>query len=515
MYPFSEPVRTTLLWLLPAVLALLALGVPLVARSGTRAARGGHGAALALVTLLGFLVWTNGNWQGRRYFNPYEFFHYYVGAKYFPELGYTRLYDAAVLVDKETGFAHESREIANLSAHLGGREFKRLSQAWGEAEAIRAPFTAERWAEFTRDVVFFRDEMGRGTWEQLLRDKGYNPTPVWTLVGRRLSEAVPIESRAGRLFLVALDPLCFFALLACVGWAFGWRAAGFAAAFYLTHYCTSHAHFRAAFLRLDWLLALVASLCCLKKERPFLAGALLAWAGLLRVFPVLFALGPAAVCLAALLRRGDERRAPALRFVAGGLLVGALLFGASWLDSGRAAWSEFAAKIVEHDQRPASDTIGFKKLFLWTIDYGKDQAAELRTAFEARRGSWFLVQGLVAVGLGWLAWRRRLHEALALSFVFLWSFAAPAYYYYALLLVPLLYFAEEAGRWRRALGLALVFATGVFARAVHGGRTFDGHFAFKLSAAMGVLAAALWIVFQLDGRARRRSDGTDTPAGPA
>lgn len=499
MYPFSEATRTTLLWALPACLVLLALLVPWVVRRGTRTLARAHEAALALVVLLGFGVWTNGNWQGGRYFNPYEFFHYYVGSKYFAELGYTRLYDAAVLVDKETGFEHETRELANLSAHLGGREYKRLSQVWSESDAIKAPFTEARWAELTRDVVFFRDALGQGMWEQLLRDKGYNPTPVWTLLGGALTSRVPIESEAGRFFLVALDPLLLLATFTCVGWAFGRRALLFAAALYLTHYCTSHAHFRAAFLRTDWLFALVASVCCLKKERPALAGALLAWATLLRVFPLLFALGPAAVLLWACLFRTEQRRA-ALRFAIGGLGAGVLLFGASLADAGPGAWRDFRAKIVEHDERPASDTVGFKKLFLWTIDYGKDEGETMRADFAAKRGAWFATQGALALFLGWLARRRKLHEALCLSFVFLWAFAAPAYYYYALLAVPLLYFAERAERWPRAIGLALVFATGVFARAVHGGRTFEGYFAFKLSAALGVLALALVVVFWLDGR---------------
>lgn len=124
----------------------------------------------------------------------------------------------------------------------------------------------------------------------------------------------------------------------------------------------------------------------------------------------------------------------------------------------------------------------------------------MRADFAARRGSWFATQGALALFLGWLTRRRKLHEALCLSFVFLWAFAAPAYYYYALLAVPLLYFAEHAERWPRAIGLALLYGTSVFARAVHGGRTFEGYFAFKLSAAMGVLALALVIVFWLDGR---------------
>jgi len=50
---------------------------------------------------------------------------------------------------------------------------------------------------------------------------------------------------------------------------------------------------------------------------------------------------------------------------------------------------------------------------------------------------------------------------------------------------------ERGERWSGALGLALVFATSLFARAFQGGAAFQGYFAFKLSVVMGVLALYL------------------------
>ena len=48
--------------------------------------------------------------------NAYEFFHYYLGSKYAEELGYTRLYAAALIADDETGrkWDHPSKMIRNL-----------------------------------------------------------------------------------------------------------------------------------------------------------------------------------------------------------------------------------------------------------------------------------------------------------------------------------------------------------------------------------------------------------------
>src|SRR5207247_7331960 len=113
-------------------------------------------------------------------------------------------------------------------------------------------------------------------------------------------------------------------------------------------------------------------------------GALFAWAALTRVFPLLFALGPLAVLAWSLWKRTDTRRA-ALRFAAGGVLVGASVVGLTLardgLEHGLDSWREFQAKIVEHDERPASDTVGFRNLFLWTVDFRQDQGHELRALF--------------------------------------------------------------------------------------------------------------------------------------
>lgn len=495
MYPFSEPVRQALFYVLPAAAIGLALAVPWVERRGTRARRA-HLGLLALTALLGFLLWSNQNWERRRYFNPYEFFHYYVGAKYAPELGYRRLYDAAVLVDRETGFVSRSKDLANLSAHLGGPEFKRRGAVHAEAEAIRAPFTPARWEEFRRDVVFFREALTPGMWEQLLHDKGYNATPAWTLVGGFLARRAPLGSPAFGL-LVLLDPLLMASGFALIAWAFGLRAMLFAVTLVFTHYATSHAHFRAAFLRTDWLVALVASACCLAKGRPLLGGAALAWATLSRVFPVLFALGPLGVLIAHL-RGPPEARRAAQRFVLGGVLLGGTVLALTLAQGGLEPWREFQAKIVEHDQRPASDTIGFKKLFLWTIDFAQGEAAAIRARFEERRALWWSLQAAGAVALALFLRRRPLDEALCLSYPFVWLAASPAYYYYALLLVPALWGAARLARPARAVALALVFATSLCARAFHGGPTFQGHFAFKLSLVMGLLALGLLVCARLE-----------------
>ena len=65
---------------------------------------GVFGMAFSLGVLAFACWWNLGAFHfGHRYVHTPEFFHYYLGAKYFDELGYTRLYDCAAAVEVEHG----------------------------------------------------------------------------------------------------------------------------------------------------------------------------------------------------------------------------------------------------------------------------------------------------------------------------------------------------------------------------------------------------------------------------
>ena len=63
--------------------------------------------ALAALGVLAFVAWWNFGALHYRAgaIHHYEFFHYYIGAKYSPELGYTGLYDCVAAAEIESGRA--------------------------------------------------------------------------------------------------------------------------------------------------------------------------------------------------------------------------------------------------------------------------------------------------------------------------------------------------------------------------------------------------------------------------
>src|SRR5688572_33429761 len=91
--------------------------------------------------------------------------------------------------------------------------------------------------------------------------------------------------------------------------------------------CNAPANFYwtgGAFMRQDWIFFLMASLCLARKRYFVLSGAALAWASLLRIFPVAL-FGGAAIIIGFHLLRHRRFHKDHVRFIAGAVGAVALL----------------------------------------------------------------------------------------------------------------------------------------------------------------------------------------------
>ncbi|NDC39188.1 MAG: discoidin domain-containing protein, partial [Proteobacteria bacterium] len=62
-------------------------------------------AGLMVCAMLALLCWWNFfNFHFPSFVHTWDFYHYYVGGKYFPELGYTHMYECAARADIEAGY---------------------------------------------------------------------------------------------------------------------------------------------------------------------------------------------------------------------------------------------------------------------------------------------------------------------------------------------------------------------------------------------------------------------------
>lgn len=505
------------------------------------------------------------------YINAYEFYHYYIGTKYAREVGYTDMYAASLIADSETGmkWRHNTGTIRNLS---NGRHenFKKFLE---QADEYKAKFTPERWEEFKKDIVWFKDRLVQGRWDGILRDKGYNGTPVWTmLVGGLLSNRVSTDSKWGMGFLALLDPLLILITFGVVVWAFGWRTALLMIILLGTNYMMKWWHMKGAYLRTDWAMCMVMSVCMIRKKQFAAAGALTGYAALSRIFPavLLFGIGAklfwniievtAAEVKGVYERRQQDKSSTSLPplyiaglgiffllffsgawvllsgvvipwlsgeekglrvlislffskehgysplillpvtlfFVCLGAVLGGVTLWGLWLNRikrqylyffvafgvttasllglshlywrGTDYWSDYNTKISKHSSDISTWRVGYKYIFM--ADFGEDfsvldspvkewQPRVRPQWYKERQTEWWRTQIMILVLTLCACMGLKDYRAYIMGFVPLFFLVSPTYYYYIMLLTPLLFFAPRIEYGRYALGLCLMYLTGM------------------------------------------------------
>ncbi|MCU0690320.1 MAG: hypothetical protein MUF54_02860 [Polyangiaceae bacterium] len=322
------------------------------------------GAILATVAITFFFLFFHLSYKG--YYHRWELFHYYMGSKYTKELSYKRIYICAAVADAETGneTAVKRRKMRDLSATNLLIPSKQVLE---DPQQCKSHFTPERWAAFKQDLVFFRQVSGRGYWNDMQKDHGYNPPPIWTISGHYLSELQPASDAYFKL-MASIDVVFTALLFIAIGWAFGWRVAVIGALFWGTQEPAPFYWTGGAFLRQDWFLLAVLSACLARKRHYFLAGAALTYAAGLRVFPVLLWAGPLAI-IAWDVVRNRKLQAKYMQLLGGGVLAAALLFPWSLhVTGGFHSWTEWAHHIKVHQTTPLTNHTGLKTVIATSPD---------------------------------------------------------------------------------------------------------------------------------------------------
>jgi hypothetical protein len=399
--------------------------------------------------------------QRSEFIHRWEMFHYYLGSKYHAELGYERLYDCVAVADDADGLRKvRTRRIRDLTTD----RLTTPARALDDPSACRAHFAPARWDAFRSDVrTLRRGTSSRKLWEGMQRDHGYNPPPLWTLTGRSLASLAPPTAEFLTL-LALLDVLLMAGSVALVGWAFGSRIALLSVIFWGTQAPSEFGWTGGGFLRQDWLFFVIAALSLSRKGRPFWAGAALATAALLRLFPVLLFAGPLALALAALLRQ-KLPSASQRRFFAGAAAGFVLLGLASGFGVGFSAYPSFWEHIQLRHTSAITNHMSLRTLFAFAPD------ARLSELFDPTRldpvSTWAAARATRLAAVGWLyqggaialllvtllvGFRLRTGwMAMALSVPLIPALTDPSCYYYSVWVATLV-----LARARPALGVTLL-----------------------------------------------------------
>ncbi len=338
-------------------LALTLAGIAvLVVRRRELRRTGRPGVALALLAVLAPVVHLNFfTFHGGRFTHFGENFHYQLGSKYFPELGYDGLYEASVAAQAMT---KPVLPLPRMIRDLRTNTIVPVRAVDPRREEVIRRFSPARWRSFVEDHREFLDPAYAHVLNELRLDHGYNPTPAWTFVGRVFNARLPLNSTT-----IPLLALIDWVLLGTMFWVvfrtYGPAVGATALVVFGAGYPWRYAWVGGGFIRYDWLAALVIAVCLLKRRRFAAAGALVAYAAGVRIFPGLIVIGLAAAVLRGIVRR--EGLGWAWRFAAG--LAGgaaAMVLAGALAGRGFAAWPEFVRNIEKHHGTWTTNTAGLE-----------------------------------------------------------------------------------------------------------------------------------------------------------
>jgi hypothetical protein len=320
-------------------------------------------------------------------------------------------------------------------------------------------------------------------------------------------------------------------MLAMVGvmlWGFGWRVTCVGLLVFATNFPSRFYWTGGSFLRWDWLFYLVAAVCCLKKERPLLAGLALGYSTLLRVFPLFVFTGPLLAAGYHLYQhRTLDRRA--VRFFAGAALAVALLVPVSLqVGGGVDAYRRFAHNTNKHKETPLTNYMGLRTVvayrpseagYLLRNDRYTDPWIKWKEArqrgFRQAKPVYYLAV-LAFLGLLGLAVKQRPYwQAAALGVLFIPFGVELTSYYYAFIIAAALLHAEDE-RVGRLLLLLTAF-TGVVEWAPAGLPTWlDEKYTLMSAATLIIFVVIAWnfgplpklVADRLAARRAARAGGT-------
>ncbi len=441
---------TLLRFVLLVGLTALLLASYLFERSGRRQ---GHWftasfTLLALASVAGYFNFGQFRFDDG-FVNAWEHYHFFLGSKYLPEVGYDGLYVATLMAidDRHPGSIvdTEVRDLMNFNMNTAILYFD-------QREAVKARFTPERWVEFERDVnflsVYYRLPMA-----VILQDHGNTGSPAWAMAARIFT--APFAAGPRVLDAISfLDSILLLVMFGAVWRAFGYR--GMCIALIIAMLTPrGYLFLGGSILRLDWLFALGMAMCFLKLKYYKTAGAFLAWAIASKPFCALFAvaLGFKFLCAAWKARRIIRDH---VAFVVSSVVALMLIVLLSSVTlGGFGIWTDYGQRItVNLSEGHYNDNHSFNDVWLQFSSDWKNavwdwvpevHAAGLHEAKEKRGRPSFVVARVLLVLLLLAVTTRYDDEVFAFSMGALCIFVVfvTNTYYWQMLCIPAIVFAQR------------------------------------------------------------------------
>jgi UDP-N-acetylmuramoyl-tripeptide--D-alanyl-D-alanine ligase len=361
-------------------------------------------------------------------FRVWAVYHYYLGSKYFDELGYYDLYEQTLVADREGRY--RLKDVKTI------RDLHTLERKPVTSFALKRSerFSNERWEEFKNDVAFFTSRKGSRFFQELLCDRGYNPSPLWTFIGRSFTRILDIQIAWQRTVLLYLDLIIAAMTLVICIWAFGAGPSAIVILIFVLLPFNTQRLF-GGFLTYDWFYAMLLGLALFHKGKGRLSALCWAYSAMTRVFPVIFVLG----LLSPIIRDFRKNRSIAAlyqRFLGAFAIfcMLGLIFG-SFNAYGPKSWAVFGDNIRNHAQHhiTGSRRVGMKhlftqKLFSPTPPKGGYEKGE---NLENQKIIYTLLQLVMLCGVAFTVFRKRGTDAMLWMMPAFFALVVSSRYYWS------------------------------------------------------------------------------------
>lgn len=421
------------------------------------------------LVVVAFFYITLTNPGGVVFFQPWDIFHNYLGAKYLDELGPFDFYACAYEADQE------GRRIWTPETPMRDLHTYQLVPA-ATLTCPKDNFSVARWQSFTHDVYMLTGRASSEYWAQVVTDKGYNATPFRSVVFGSVANMFPLEDQS---LLFNLADVLFVLLTAIIVASTEGLTVALLTLLLLLLYFGTFGRLSGNYFQFAWLPLLALAVGAWRKGKASIAGGALGLAAGIHVFPLFFALPIGVRGVMAFLQKEKQQWKAVRDFLSVFVLMGLLCFGVGSLSTrGVHAWTEWEQKIVVHSAYLHGEifNLGLPTLIATATSVDRSAGttfvedfprteARLRT-FSAERPLWYagaLVVLVVMVGVSVLI---PFESLFLLGFLPLFALVSLSpYYYLDLALVP--YMAVGLGKKARLhliLLLLLSFFIGLLYR---------------------------------------------------
>ena len=362
-------------------------------------------------------------------FHTWNVYHYYIGAKYFNEIGYFDIYEQTLAADWESKNVFKNvNTIRNMRTYKYQGVFKNTIRRNGR-------FTDERWDEFISDINFFTDILKHDIiWQNILLDRGYNPTPFWNTIGSFLANLLDIKVQWQQILFINLDNILLIAAFVIAVWAFGPLAASIMF-FLLVVSQLNFVRMFDGFLKYDFFSIMLIALACFHKKKYITSAICWSFTIMVRVFPMIFIFS--FFIIIAINWYKEKKIAKDMRkFIITGVVTCFLFFWLGCINSwGLNSWFDFVEKMKIHSHKHTygQRRVGLKHFFTHKIGSDVYENSSMREiTLELQKPYYYLSALVIVILFAVSIYKKRKLDAFIWGFPLFFILIVSSRYYWSI-----------------------------------------------------------------------------------